>query len=157
MAPTRYSASIGSCLCDVSESRCLRAYHLSLKATTKDFSKQIISAKMLSWFEHARRRNPERAGTATRAAVPGYRVAAAKTGTSRKSDFRWLWRRVLRYTAGVAPVSDPRVSLVVMINEPQGDLYYGGSVAALFFCWNVKGALQILNVPADERNTKFQE
>lgn len=86
--------------------------------------------------------------------MPGYRVAA-KTGTSRKAEAGGYSDEYIAITAGVAPVSDPRVSLVVVVNEPQGDLYYGGSVAAPVFSEIMKGALQILNVPADEN--KFQE
>jgi len=88
-------------------------------------------------------------GTATKAAVPGYRVAA-KTGTSRKAISGGYGDEYFAYTAGIAPVSDPRVSLVVMINEPQGDQYYGGSVAAPVFSEIMKGALQIMNVAPDE-------
>jgi cell division protein FtsI (penicillin-binding protein 3) len=88
-------------------------------------------------------------GTATRAAVPGYRIAA-KTGTSRIAKAGGYSDEYVAVTAGAAPVSNPRVSLVVIINEPQGDQYYGGSVAAPVFSEIMKGALQILNVPPDE-------
>ncbi len=91
----------------------------------------------------------QKGGTATRAAVPGYRVAA-KTGTSRKAAAGGYSDEYIAITAGVAPVSDPRLSLVVVVNEPQGDQYYGGSVAAPVFAEIMKGALQILNVAPDE-------
>ncbi|CAM2823532.1 penicillin-binding transpeptidase domain-containing protein [Vibrio rarus] len=87
-------------------------------------------------------------GTATRAAVPGYRVGA-KTGTSRKAKAGGYSDEYVTITAGVAPISNPRVALVVVVNEPQGDDYYGGSVAAPVFSEVLKGALQILNVPPD--------
>lgn len=93
-------------------------------------------------------------GTATRAAVPGYRIAA-KTGTSRKATSGGYSDEYVALTVGVAPVSNPRVSLVVVINEPQGDQYYGGSVAAPVFSEVMKGALQILNVAPDEN--QFQK
>ncbi|MDN3700277.1 penicillin-binding transpeptidase domain-containing protein [Vibrio artabrorum] len=125
-----------------------------IKKNTQDFSKQIISRKnadlvikMLEGVTHP-------GGTATKAAVPGYRVAA-KTGTSRKADAGGYSDQYVAITAGFAPVSEPRVALVVVVNEPQGDLYYGGSVAGPVFSEIMKGALQILNVPADEN--KFQE
>lgn len=89
-------------------------------------------------------------GTATRAAVPGYRIAA-KTGTSRKAKAGGYSDEYVAITAGVAPVSDPRLALVVIVNEPQGELYYGGSVAAPVFSEVMKGALQILNVAPDAR------
>lgn len=92
-------------------------------------------------------------GTATRAAVPGYRVAA-KTGTSRKASAGGYTDEYFAYTAGVAPASDPRLALVVVVNEPQGDNYYGGSVAGPVFADIMKGALQILNVTPDENRFK---
>lgn len=54
-------------------------------------------------------------------------------------------------TAGIAPVSDPKISLVVVVNEPQGDEYSGGSVAGPVFSEIMKGALQIMNVPPDDQ------
>ncbi|GAL21445.1 cell division protein FtsI [Vibrio maritimus] len=52
-------------------------------------------------------------------------------------------------------MSDPRIALVVVINEPQGDQYYGGAVAGPVFSEIMKGALQILNVAPDEN--QFQQ
>ncbi|MCG3730852.1 penicillin-binding transpeptidase domain-containing protein [Vibrio cincinnatiensis] len=92
-------------------------------------------------------------GTAVKAAVPGYRIAA-KSGTSRKAIAGGYSDEYFAYTAGVAPVSDPRISLVVMVNEPQGDSYYGGAVAGPVFSEIMKGALQILNIAPDEN--RFQ-
>lgn len=120
----------------------------------QDFSKQIIDRDNAQLVLEMLEGVTQKGGTATRAAVPGYRVAA-KTGTSRKAEAGGYSDEYIAITAGVAPVSDPRVSLVVVVNEPQGDLYYGGSVAAPVFSEIMKGALQILNVPADEN--KFQE
>lgn len=120
----------------------------------QDFSKQIIDRENAQLVLEMLEGVTQKGGTATRAAVPGYRVAA-KTGTSRKAEAGGYSDEYIAITAGVAPVSDPRVSLVVVVNEPQGDLYYGGSVAAPVFSEIMKGALQILNVPADEN--KFQE
>ncbi|WP_242426363.1 penicillin-binding transpeptidase domain-containing protein [Vibrio sp. qd031] len=90
----------------------------------------------------------QKGGTATRAAVPGYRIAA-KTGTSRKAQAGGYSDEYVAITAGVAPISNPRLALVVVVNEPQGDLYYGGSVAAPVFAEVMQGALQILNIAPD--------
>ena len=57
-------------------------------------------------------------------------------------------------TAGLAPVSNPRVAMVVVVNEPQGDQFYGGSVAGPVFSEIMKGTLQILNVAPDENRFK---
>ncbi|MFL7034376.1 penicillin-binding transpeptidase domain-containing protein [Vibrio lentus] len=125
-----------------------------IKSNDQDFSKQIIKRENAELVLKMLEGVTQKGGTATRAAVPGYRVAA-KTGTSRKTEAGGYSDEYIAVTAGFAPVSDPRVALVVVVNEPQGDLYYGGSVAAPVFSEIMKGALQILNVPADEN--KFQE
>ena len=53
--------------------------------------------------------------------------------------------------AGVAPISDPKVVVVVVINDPGGDLYHGGEVAAPVFSRVMKGALRVLNVVPDSK------
>lgn len=70
-------------------------------------------------------------GTGTRAAVPGYRVAG-KTGTSRKvgPDGRYSTREYMASFAGFAPVSNPRLAGVVVLDTPRGGSYYGGLTAA---------------------------
>ena len=49
----------------------------------------------------------------------------------------------------MAPVSDPRLVMVVVINEPRGEEYYGGTVAAPVFSNVMAGALRMLDVPPD--------
>ncbi|TFH90516.1 penicillin-binding transpeptidase domain-containing protein [Vibrio ouci] len=119
----------------------------------QNLAKQVIdhdnARKVLDMLETV----TQPGGTATRAAVPGYRVAA-KTGTSRKAIAGGYGDEYFAYTAGVAPASDPRVALVVVINEPQGDSYYGGLVAGPVFSEILKGTLQILNVAPDENRFK---
>ncbi|OHY90333.1 peptidoglycan glycosyltransferase FtsI [Vibrio rotiferianus] len=125
-----------------------------IESNDRDMSRQVVSK------EHARQvldmleTVTQKGGSARRAAVPGYRVGA-KTGTSRKAAAGGYSDEYITYTAGLAPVSDPRVALVVIVNEPQGDDYYGGSVASPVFSEIMKGALQILNVAPDEN--KFQQ
>lgn len=88
-------------------------------------------------------------GTAPLAAVPGYRVAG-KTGTVKKSIAGGYAKdKYLSLFAGMAPASDPRLVMVVVINEPQGDQYYGGAVAAPVFSKVMAGALRLLNIPPD--------
>jgi len=89
-------------------------------------------------------------GTGTRADVPGYHVAG-KTGTVHKSTRGgYAEHRYLALFAGMAPASDPDLVLVVVIDEPQGNEYYGGLVAAPVFSRVMKGALRILNIPPDD-------
>ncbi|MFC1234644.1 penicillin-binding transpeptidase domain-containing protein [Vibrio sp. F74] len=92
----------------------------------------------------------QQGGTATRAAVSGYRIAA-KTGTSRKAIAGGYSDEYVAIVAGVAPVSNPRVAMVVVVNEPQGDQYYGGTVAGPVFSDVMRSTLQILNVAPDAK------
>ncbi|WP_280546706.1 MULTISPECIES: penicillin-binding transpeptidase domain-containing protein [unclassified Halomonas] len=88
---------------------------------------------------------------ARRALVPGYRVAG-KTGTVRKTDAGGYQEKVYRgLFVGIAPVSDPRIVTVVMIDHPRGDSYYGGAVAAPVFSRVAGNALRLLDVPPDAR------
>ena len=87
-------------------------------------------------------------GTATRAQVPGYRVAG-KTGTARKlvngrystSEYRALF-------SGIAPVSDPRIAMVIVVENPVTK--YGGLAAAPAFSKIMQESLRLLNVPLDK-------
>ncbi|HLF12363.1 MAG TPA: penicillin-binding transpeptidase domain-containing protein [Gammaproteobacteria bacterium] len=88
-------------------------------------------------------------GTGQRAAVRNYRVAG-KTGTAWKSAVGGYSKD--RYTAvfaGLAPASAPQLVVVVVIDEPQGQVYYGGDIAAPVFANIVSGALRVLAVPPD--------
>jgi cell division protein FtsI (penicillin-binding protein 3) len=93
----------------------------------------------------------QKGGTATKAAVEGYRVAG-KTGTSRKAAAGGYSGDYVSYFAGVAPVSAPKLAIVVMVNDPKGDHYYGGEVAAPVFSKVMGGSLQYLNVIPDGKN-----
>jgi cell division protein FtsI (penicillin-binding protein 3) len=89
-------------------------------------------------------------GTATQARVPGYRIAG-KTGTAKKAQAGgYAERRYVSYFAGMAPASDPRLAMVVMMDEPGAQYYYGGLVAAPVFSKVMGGALRLLNVPPDD-------
>jgi|TARA_B100000929_G_scaffold73764_1_gene57181 cell division protein FtsI (penicillin-binding protein 3) len=89
-------------------------------------------------------------GTAKRAAVPHYRVAG-KTGTVHKIDPDGGYQkdRYQSLFAGFAPVSDPRLVLVVMIDDPRGDQHYGGEVAAPAFSGIMADALRLHAVVPD--------
>lgn len=89
------------------------------------------------------------AGTGRRADVPGYRIAG-KTGTVHKSTAGgYSEDRYVSVFAGMAPASQPRLVMVVMVNEPGGEQYYGGQVAAPVFARVMEGALHTLNVAPD--------
>jgi len=89
-------------------------------------------------------------GTGKLATVNGYRVAG-KTGTVHKSTRGgYAEDRYLSLFAGIVPVSDPRLVMVVMIDEPAGEKYYGGLVAAPVFSRVMTGALRLMNIPPDD-------
>jgi cell division protein FtsI (penicillin-binding protein 3) len=90
-----------------------------------------------------------REGTGLKASVPGYRVAG-KTGTARKLSGGRYTNRYFALFAGMAPASNPRLVMVVLIDEPKGGAYYGGTVAAPVFSATMGGALRILNVTPDD-------
>ncbi|WP_417665825.1 peptidoglycan D,D-transpeptidase FtsI family protein [Pseudidiomarina sp.] len=95
-------------------------------------------------------------GSGSRAQVRGYRVAG-KTGTSRKAIAGGYGDEYVTLFAGVAPVSEPRIAVVVTINEPSGDEYYGSEVSAPVFAEIVSDALRVMNVPPDNlANTELK-
>ncbi len=88
-------------------------------------------------------------GSGTKAAVTGYRVAG-KTGTARKlAAGGYVNDRYTAVFAGIAPVTAPRIAVVVVIDDPRGTLYYGGDVAAPAFSRITADALRILAIVPD--------
>lgn len=87
----------------------------------------------------------------TVAKVDGYRVGG-KSGTAIKAFAGGYGNDYVGLFAGVAPISDPEIAVVVVIDDPGGDLYHGGEVAAPVFSRIMKGALRLLNVPPDENS-----
>ncbi|MCC5794897.1 MAG: penicillin-binding protein 2 [Chromatiales bacterium] len=88
-------------------------------------------------------------GTGIRAAVAGYRVAG-KTGTARKlTPTGYADDRHTAIFGGLAPVSDPRLAIVVVIDEPRAGQFFGSEVAAPLFSSIAAGALRLLAVPPD--------
>ena len=88
-------------------------------------------------------------GSGMRAAVEGYHVAG-KTGTVHKaSDSGYDEDRYVSLFAGFAPATEPRLVLVVVIDDPGAGKYFGGQVAAPVFSTIMHGALRIMSVPPD--------
>ena len=88
-------------------------------------------------------------GTAPKAQVAGYRVAG-KTGTAHKLEGNgYAAHRYISSFVGFAPVSNPRLIVAVMIDDPAGGQYYGGTVAAPVFSRITDATLRALNVPHD--------
>ena len=88
-----------------------------------------------------------------KAKIDGYRVGG-KTGTSIKAVAGGYGNDYVALFAGIAPISNPEIVVVVVINEPSGDLYHGGEVAAPVFSRVMKGALRVLNVAPDAQRSR---
>lgn len=89
-------------------------------------------------------------GTGVSARVTGYRVAG-KTGTSRIAGTKgYEAHRHISSFVGIAPVSNPRLIVAVIINEPTRRGYYGAAVAAPLFSKIMGASLRILDVPPDQ-------
>jgi cell division protein FtsI (penicillin-binding protein 3) len=88
-------------------------------------------------------------GTAQQAQVPGYRVGG-KTGTAQKIvDGHYSQTHYVGSFAGIAPMSNPRFVIAVMIDDPVGAIHTGGGVAAPTFAALAANALRAENVPPD--------
>ena len=98
----------------------------------------------------------EKGGTATRAAVVGYKISG-KTGTAFKSIAGgYSTDKISAVFAGLVPASHPKLATVVVIDEPSRDvaqrgiLAQGGTVAAPVFSNVMSGALRLMDVPPDD-------
>ncbi|MCE9632843.1 MAG: penicillin-binding protein 2 [Methylophilales bacterium] len=95
-------------------------------------------------------------GTAPLAQVSGYRVAG-KTGTAHKLvGGQYAENLYVSSFIGMAPASNPRLIIAVMVDEPSAGQYYGGAVAAPVFREVMAGALRILSVPQDAAGKTIQ-
>lgn len=110
---------------------------------------RVMSEGLVREVEHMMESVALPGGGGTKAAVRDYRVAV-KTGTAKKigDDGKYVDKYVA-YTAGVAPASDPKFALVVVINDPQNGAYYGGAVSAPVFSQIMGDVLRLENVKPD--------
>ena len=94
-------------------------------------------------------------GTATKAQVAGYRVGG-KTGTALKIENGRYTKRYIASFVGFAPVSNPRLVVAVMIDEPSAGSYYAGTVAGPLFSRVMEASLRSLGVAPDAPLTPLQ-
>lgn len=91
----------------------------------------------------------ETGGTATRAQTLGYSVGG-KTGTAYAQDGAdYATSKHRAWFVGMAPMTQPRVVVAVMIDQPSVGGHYGGEVAAPVFSQVVQQTLRLLEVPPD--------
>lgn len=87
--------------------------------------------------------------SASAAKVPGY-VIAGKTGTVHKVGSEgYEYDQYVSLFAGVAPATDPRLAMVVMVNDPKGREYYGSEVSAPVFSRVMTSAMALMNISPD--------
>lgn len=128
----------------------LRNAHLS-----KDYSRYyrtnpVLSPATIRQVRNMMHKVTDTGGTGMNAQVQGYRIAG-KTGTVKKSAAGgYLDDSYISVFVGMAPATNPRLITVVMVDEPRGEEYYGGAVAAPVFSNVMTGALRLLDVPPDD-------
>jgi cell division protein FtsI (penicillin-binding protein 3) len=123
------------------------------KTTEKPVGQQIISPKTAAQMRTMVESVVGPGGTASLAQVAGYRMGG-KTGTAQKVvDGRYSQTHYVGNFAGIAPMSNPRFVIAVMIDDPTGPLHTGGSVAAPTFAKLAANALRAENVPPDSTVT----
>jgi len=110
---------------------------------------KVLSAKYAKQIREMLEAVVSKEGTGNRASVAGYRIAG-KTGTVKKASAGgYSDDSYIAVFAGMAPASNPRLAMVVTINEPDGDIYYGGKVAAPVFSKVMSGALRLMDISPD--------
>jgi len=110
--------------------------------------RQVVSAKTARTMTEILSTVVEEGGTAVAANLRGYQVAG-KTGTAQKYDpstHGYSKDKYVSSFAGFAPADSPRVSAIVVVNEPKGQ-YYGGAVAAPAFKEIVGQTLTYMRAP----------
>ncbi|MEI2783544.1 MAG: penicillin-binding transpeptidase domain-containing protein [Candidatus Competibacter sp.] len=111
---------------------------------------RVLSARAVRQIRVMLEEAVSKAGTGLKASVPGYQVAG-KTGTVHKIvNGRYAGNRYFSLFAGMVPASDPRLVMVIIIDEPKSGAYYGGAVAAPVFGKTMGGVLRILNITPDD-------
>ena len=125
------------------------------KVTENPIGQQVISAKTAAEMRVMLETVVNPGGTATQAQVAGYRVGG-KTGTAQKLvNGRYSQTKYIGSFAGIAPMSNPRFIIAVMVDEPTGAIHTGGGVAAPTFAALAASALRAANVPPDSTVTEI--
>ena len=120
-----------------------------VKLDSPNDGQQIIGEDTATAICHMMEEVVRPGGSGSAAGVAGYRIAG-KTGTSWKfAPGGYSEDKYFSIFAGLAPASDPRLAAVIVINEPTGDQYYGGEVAAPVFSEVMTESLRLLAIAPD--------
>ncbi len=113
---------------------------------------QVLNSDVSDALRTAMKAVVAKGGTGTRAQLPMYEVGG-KTGTVHsvgRSGYEESQYKAL--FAGVAPIDEPEIAMVIVIDGPQGAEYYGGEVAAPVFSRVVNGTMRLLDVSPDKES-----
>jgi len=110
---------------------------------------RVVSAKTAQQVRDMLRLAAGPGGTAPKAQALGYSVAG-KTGTARKHEGKgYAQGKYLAFFVGLAPATNPRIVVAVLVDEPAKGVYFGGDVAAPVFSQVVQQTLRMMNVQPD--------
>ena len=110
---------------------------------------RVMSAETATAVRKMMQRVVSSKGTGKQAKVANYSVAG-KTGTVHKfTAGGYADDRYLSIFTGMVPAEDPKLVMVVMIDEPRNGEYFGGEVSAPVFSKVMAGAMRLLDVPPD--------
>lgn len=127
----------------------LRNAHLAKDYSRYYRSEPVLQPSTIKQVRGMMQKVTATGGTGMNAQVQGYKIAG-KTGTVKKSAAGgYLDDSYISVFVGMAPATNPRLIMVVMVDEPRGEEYYGGAVAAPVFSNVMTGALRLLDVPPD--------
>ncbi|NCS65583.1 MAG: cell division protein [Hydrogenophilales bacterium CG03_land_8_20_14_0_80_62_28] len=120
-----------------------------LKRDAPPVGVRVLSAKTARAMRDMLESVTQPNGTAPQARITGYRVGG-KTGTAHKAVAGgYSANKYIASFVGMAPMSDPRVVVAVMIDEPTGKEYYGGQIAAPVFAKVMADSLRFMAIPPD--------
>jgi cell division protein FtsI (penicillin-binding protein 3) len=123
------------------------------KVTELPQGQQVISPKTARQMREMLESVVSPEGTAAQAQIAGYRVGG-KTGTAQKLiNGHYSNSRYVGSFVGIAPMSNPRFIIAVMVDDPQSAVHTGGGVAAPTFAALATSALRAANVPPDSTVT----
>lgn len=119
-----------------------------LKVEQPPQPQRVISEKTARQMREMMEKVVGPGGTAPLAQVRGYRVAG-KTGTAHKLEGGRYVNKYVASFVGFAPLSDPRIIIAVMVDEPTAGKHFGGQIAAPVFSNVAASALRALNIAPD--------
>jgi cell division protein FtsI (penicillin-binding protein 3) len=124
------------------------------KVTDMPIGTRVVSEKTAQEMRQMLETVVSPTGTAPQAQVPGYRVGG-KTGTAYKVEAGKYVHKYVASFCGIAPMSDPRIIVAVMLDEPTVGGHFGGTVAGPVFASVTANALRALNVAPDSTVTNI--